>query len=389
MDCTMISLNEVKQHQPSVDEMRSLAANRPRTNVLGKDFVIYPEVFHPELTLDLTEYVNEEILKVINGELTKKSEETSFDFLEVGCGAGYIAILTALASEKCHVWATDINEAAVKNTIENAKLHGVDARLKAVTADVFDHNILAGKEFDMIYWNMPWVGQNTEPGTEVDVLMRSLLDPGYQSIRRYLLEAKKFLKKTGRIFALFSFNYGSEELFKRVVNETGWKYKIYSTNNFHVGIGDEQQESDMDCTMSSLAEAKQHTPTLDEMRSLAANRPQTSVLGKDFLVYPEVYYPDTSFDITEYMNEEILKVINGELRKKSEEKSFDFLEVGCGAGYTAILTALASEKCHVWATDINETTVKKTIENAKLHGVDARLKAATADVFDHKIFAGK
>ncbi|KAJ7386541.1 hypothetical protein OS493_008677 [Desmophyllum pertusum] len=173
--------------------MRSLAANRPRTNVLGKDFVIYPGVFHPELALDITEYVNEEILKVINGELRKKSEETSFDFLEVGCGAGYTAILTALASEKCHVWATDINEAAVKNTIENAKLHGVDARLKAATADVFDHKIFAGKKFDMIYWNMPWAGQNTEPGIEVDVLMRSLVDPGCQSIRRYLLEAKNFL----------------------------------------------------------------------------------------------------------------------------------------------------------------------------------------------------
>ncbi|KAJ7381575.1 hypothetical protein OS493_040382 [Desmophyllum pertusum] len=245
MDCTMSSLAEAKQHQPTVDEMRSLAANRPQTSILGKGFLVYPEVYHPDTSFDITEYMNEEILKVINGELRKKSEKTSFDFLEVGCGAGYTAILTALASEKCHVWATDINETAVKNTIENAKLHGVDARLKAVTADVFDHKIFAGKEFDMIYWNIPWVGQNTEPGIEVDVLMRSLLDPGYQSFRRYLLEAKKFLKKTGRIFAVFSFNLGSEELFKRVVNETGWRYKIVSKNNFLIEIVDEQQELDV------------------------------------------------------------------------------------------------------------------------------------------------
>ncbi|KAJ7386540.1 hypothetical protein OS493_008676 [Desmophyllum pertusum] len=123
------------------------------------------------------------------------------------------------------------------------------------------------------------------------------------------------------------------------------------------------------------------TPIARTRLRLAANRPQTSILGKDFLVYPEVYHPDTSFDITEYMNEEILKVIQEELREKSEEKSFDFLEVGCGAGYIAIHTALASEKCHVWATDINETAVQNTIENAKLHGVDATIESRDCRCF--------
>ena len=47
--------------------------------------------------------------------------------------------------------------------------------------------------------------------------------------------------------------------------------------------------------------------------------------------------------------------------KKAEQDIFYFLEVGCGAGYTAILAALASQKCHVWATDINDTAVKNTV----------------------------
>lgn len=172
--------------------------------------------------------------------MAKKAEEESFDFLEVGCGAGYTSILTALASQKCRVWATDINKTAVENTIEDAKLHGVDAQGKAVTADVFNHEILAGKEFDMIYWDIPWSGQHTEPGIDVDLLMRSVLDPEYQSIRRYLLEAKNFLKKTGRIFVVFSFDFGSKELFNRVVSETGWSYKVYSKNNFPFEIADKQ-----------------------------------------------------------------------------------------------------------------------------------------------------
>ena len=224
----MSKLTEVENAQWMVDEMRSLAPDKSRTNVLGKEFLIYPEVFHPNLATDIEEFVIKEILKVVEGDLTKKAEQESFDFLEVGCGAGYTAILAALASPKCHAWATDINETAVKNANENAKLHGVDARVKAVNANVFDHQMIAGKEFDIIFWNNPWCGLLTEPGTDVEMLMHSVLDPGYQSVRRYLSEAKNYLKKTGRLFVTYSFDFGSKELFDRVVNETGWSYKISS-----------------------------------------------------------------------------------------------------------------------------------------------------------------
>ena len=222
------------------NEMRSSAANRPLTSVLGKDFLIYPEVFHPSFAADITEFINREILEVVKGELAKKGEEESFNFLEVGCGAGYTSVLVALASQKCRVWASDINETAVKNTIENAKMHEVEAKVNALTSDVFNHKMFIGKKFDMIYWNLPWAGQHTEPGIEIDLLMHSLLDPGYQSFRRYLLEANNFLKKTGRIFVAFSFNFGSRELFDRMVTETGWRYKVYSRNNIRLDLVEQQ-----------------------------------------------------------------------------------------------------------------------------------------------------
>ena len=236
----MSTLTEVEESRSAADEMISLATSKPRVTVVGKDFLVYPGVFHPNAWSDCIEVMNKAFVKELNEELTKKAEEESFDFLEVGCGAGYTAILAALASEKCHVLATDINETAVKNTIENAKLHGVDDRVKAVVSDVYNHEIFAGRKFDMIYWDFPWFG-DTEPGTDLDPLMRSMIDPKYQSVRRYLLEANKYLKKTGRIFVAFSFNIGSKELFDRVVNETGWSYKISSTNN----IQHNQQEIDV------------------------------------------------------------------------------------------------------------------------------------------------
>ena len=241
----MSGFNEIKEQMPMINEMRSLAANRPLTSVLGKDFLIYPEVFHPGFATDIIEFRNREILEIVKGELAKKGEEESFDFLEVGCGAGYTSVLVALASQKCHVWASDINEAAVKNTMENAKMYKVEAKVDAVTADVFNHKIFVGKKFDMIFWDIPWAGQNTEPGIEVDPLMRSVLDPGYQSFRRYLLEAHDFLKKTGRIFVAFSFSFGSKELFHKIVTETGWSYKLYSRNKFRLELAEQQDPLDV------------------------------------------------------------------------------------------------------------------------------------------------
>jgi len=228
--------------QAFLDEMRRLGKQSPRVWLLGKEFVIHPDVFHPEISIDVKEFLTEKILKTMEEELMKKSEEASFDFLEVGCGAGYTAILAALASPKCKAWAADISDVAVENTIENAKLHGVEDRLTAVTADVFGHKDIAGREFDMIYWDFPWFCQQTEPETQLDMLMRSLVDPGYQAFRRYLAQAEKVLKKTGRIFVAFSFHLGSKELFETVVKETGWSYKISSKKIFVVEIADEQQE---------------------------------------------------------------------------------------------------------------------------------------------------
>ena len=235
-------MRSLKKPDPCVDEMRCLAKLRPRTSVLGKEFLINPEVYHPDTSCDITEFINVEVLKEVKRELMKKAEDTSFEFLEVGCGAGYTAILTALAFQQCKVWATDINDNAVKNTIENAKLLGVDDRVTAVTADVFENEELAGRKFNMIYWNIPWFDETPEPGAELDMLTLSIYDPGYQGFRRFLLQAKSFLKKTGRIFVAFSFNAGSKQLFKKVVNETGWSYNISAKNIFISEIADEQAE---------------------------------------------------------------------------------------------------------------------------------------------------
>ncbi|CAH3191375.1 unnamed protein product [Porites evermanni] len=233
---------QVADLEEAVENMRRLTKEKPRIGFLGKEFLIYPEVFHPDPWHEIIAYVNKEVIEVIKTKLLMKFEDAPFNFLEVGCGAGYIAINAALISHQCRAWATDINPTAVKNTVENAKLHGVDDRVIAVTADVFDHKEIAGKKFDMIYWNCPRDDQHPSPGNEVELLMRSLTDPGYQALRRFLSQARIFLKDSGCVFLGFSLTFGSKELFEKVVAETKWRYKIYSRKIFPLSLGSEHKE---------------------------------------------------------------------------------------------------------------------------------------------------
>ncbi|MBU6530289.1 methyltransferase [Streptomyces mayonensis] len=58
-----------------------------------------------------------------------------------------------------------------------------------------------------------------------------------------------------------------------------------------------------------------------------------------------------------------------------------FLEVGCGAGVTAVVAALAG-CAHVTAVDITAEAVHNTEVNAARHGVGDRVRAVRSDLFD-------
>ncbi|MER7763392.1 methyltransferase [Streptomyces sp. NPDC097619] len=58
----------------------------------------------------------------------------------------------------------------------------------------------------------------------------------------------------------------------------------------------------------------------------------------------------------------------------------DFLEIGCGAGVTAVWAALHG-CAHVTATDITDTAVESTALNVKRHGVEDRVRVLRSDLF--------
>ncbi|GAA0255827.1 hypothetical protein GCM10010492_65850 [Saccharothrix mutabilis subsp. mutabilis] len=92
------------------------------------------------------------------------------------------------------------------------------------------------------------------------------------------------------------------------------------------------------------------------------------LLGKEWDLVPGAYAPAPGTG-TEYYTTAIPYPVGGR-----------FLEVGCGAGVTAVWAA--QQGCaHVTATDITETAVQSTVLNVKRHGVEDRVRVLRSDVF--------
>ncbi len=102
--------------------------------------------------------------------------------LDLGCGAGTLAIAAAMALG-IPVEASDIDPDAVTVTLDNAKQNNVDDKIKAFQADGFDSDHLAGKTYDLIFANIlagplmglaPEISRALKPGAKV--ILSGILD---------------------------------------------------------------------------------------------------------------------------------------------------------------------------------------------------------------------
>jgi release factor glutamine methyltransferase len=182
--------------QPSMDQIEASRAilessqleREPyAVDVCGSKFVVLPDVFSPKYFGSTPIFTG--------GIATSRGER----FLEIGSGSGATAVV--VARRGASVVAVDINPMAVKNTRLNAALHGVDNALDAREGDVFS-GLVSGERFDSIYWNMPFI--RVDAGYEYrSVLERSLYDPGYRYLNRFLSEARNHLADGGRVLIGF------------------------------------------------------------------------------------------------------------------------------------------------------------------------------------------
>lgn len=204
----------------SVKRRLALAGSDARTSFtcMGREFAVHPGVFPP---------THFQSTGIFTRHLPYPRDGA---FLEIGCGAGVTAVTAALAG-CAHVVASDISQAAVRNTLANAILHGVEAIVSSRYGDLFDvlHD---GERFDVIFWNSNFIFVPEQTALEQDIL-HAFCDPGYAAHRRFLHEAHHHLKPDGKLLLGFS-DQGDDAVLAALLDECSYGFSVLDS---HQGDG--------------------------------------------------------------------------------------------------------------------------------------------------------
>jgi len=142
--------------------------------------------------------------------------------LDMGCGSGIIALHLA---KYCSVVAVDVNEMAVKNTMHNAKLNGIE--LEARKSNLFSN---IKEKFDIIAFNPPYLP------TKGENIAWDGGKGGIDIMNKFLEDAWKYLSKDGKIYFIASSLSNIGELiekhnryeFKKVKEKAFFFEKLYA-----------------------------------------------------------------------------------------------------------------------------------------------------------------
>lgn len=206
------------------------------TMFAGHEFVVFPDVFNPEV------FPSSHMLVDTWLHLVRTIKPDSL--LEIGAGAGYLAVLAALNGAK-HVTATDITQQAVDNIKANIEKFGLDDRMRAACGSIFEP-LGESDRFDVVFWSWPF-NHTEKPLDELDAHERTLFDPGYQLIETYIREAHQHLTNTGRLFIVFSNKLGHPDKLNELVTKYGYRLQRVELveNTLHKSYG-VYDEVDMD-----------------------------------------------------------------------------------------------------------------------------------------------
>lgn len=150
---------------------KSLNRIWPKTNVGGKELIIYPSVFKPtENEHGCAEYC-----------------APGDRVLDLGCGSGVGALFCA---EVAHaVVAVDINPAAVENAAENCRRHGVE-NVQFAVSDMFSN--VEGR-FDLIMANPPYIAADFDEAEKQSGASLRYLPVLFAQVHEYLADEGRLL----------------------------------------------------------------------------------------------------------------------------------------------------------------------------------------------------
>lgn len=192
-------------------------------NVFGKNITVLPGVMSPKYDWAGL-YMIDSLPQDFSGQ----------DVLELGSGTGLVSVFVGLRGANS-ITATDINPVAVKNTkinFEKLNIKNFSTLLSDAFADI------PKKKFDAIIFNLPY-----HDGVAQSDLEKGVIDTEYNTMVKFFVGVKDYLKENGKIYVGFS-QSGNIERFKEEAEKNNiqidkmeerntWDAPEYSGEGFH------------------------------------------------------------------------------------------------------------------------------------------------------------
>ena len=145
-------------------------------------------IYSPEEDSYLLEKV---LIKKIPYEIKNKS---NLKFLEIGVGSGIqLVAVEKVGVKKENIFGVDLNLDAVKHC-------------KNLGFNCFESDLLKNVQgkFDVVVFNPPYLPEDKEHEDEESKLITTGGEKGSEIINEFLIQAKEYLTKSGKIFLLIS-----------------------------------------------------------------------------------------------------------------------------------------------------------------------------------------
>jgi release factor glutamine methyltransferase len=209
-------LNKYREFIKSRGTFKPLQYIIGKVEFYGLEFKVTPAVLIPRPE---TEVLVENILN-------NCSKEKELSILDIGCGSGIIGITLAKNLHLSKIICTDISEAALNITKENADKNFVTDKVKIINHNILNETLNDFPDMDIIVSNPPYVSkiefgtlQNEIKDYEPKIAVTDESD-GYTFYKVITAKSSGKLKSGGKLF--FEIAQGQSEQVKKILEENNF-----------------------------------------------------------------------------------------------------------------------------------------------------------------------